>query len=403
MRMSKYSGHLPCDAVTPDVDHSCAKRWGQLGVFRVLFGSTVFFGVLALVMINVRSSRDPRAALQNGLWGPKLLLIAGLAVAAFFIPNGFFLGAWGWAALVGAFAFILVQMVLLVDFAHAWAGSWTLQMEEGSRCHAFGLVAASLLLYALTITLTVLMFVFYTTSRDGERCGLNKFFVAFNVVLVGLITAVALLPGVRAALPNSGLLQSGVLGLYMTYLTWSAVSNTNGACQPASATANSTATTIFGTLFMFLSICYASLRTTAASQLGKLGLANVTAVDTAGMARLLDKDDGGNTGVGGDYDDDADDDDDDLSGGRRQRVVDSEREGVAYSWSFFHLVFAVASLHLTMVLTDYATISDGHDADIHVGQGMASVWVAAVSSWLVALLYLWSLVAPLCLPDRDFA
>ena len=42
-------------------------------------------------------------------------------------------------------------------------------------------------------------------------------------------------------------------------------------------------------------------------------------------------------------------------------------------------------------------------ADIHVGNGMASVWVAAVSSWLVSLLYLWSLMAPLCFPDRDFS
>jgi hypothetical protein len=59
----------------------------------------------------------------------------GLMVAAFFIKNEFFLGAWGWISLVGAFIFVLIQMVLLVDFAHSWADSWVGQMEEGSTCH----------------------------------------------------------------------------------------------------------------------------------------------------------------------------------------------------------------------------------------------------------------------------
>jgi serine incorporator 1/3 len=33
----------------------------------------------------------------------------------------------------------------------------------------------------------------------------------------------------------------------------------------------------------------------------------------------------------------------------------------------------------------------------------ASVWVKIISSWLCIGLYLWSLVAPILLPDRDFS
>jgi len=35
-------------------------------------------------------------------------------------------------------------------------------------------------------------------------------------------------------------------------------------------------------------------------------------------------------------------------------------------------------------------------------RGWASVWVKVVSSWVCSLLYIWTLVAPLLFPDREF-
>ena len=73
-----------------------------------------------MLLIGVHDSRQTRAAIQNGWWGPKVLCWLGLLVAAFFIPNEFF-AIWGnYFALVGAALFILFGLVLLVDFAHTW-------------------------------------------------------------------------------------------------------------------------------------------------------------------------------------------------------------------------------------------------------------------------------------------
>ena len=57
---------------------------------------------------------------------------------------------------------------------------------------------------------------------------------------------------------------------------------------------------------------------------------------------------------------------------------------------------------MMMILTDWAVIKDDHQATIQVGRGDSSVWSKIISGWICSLLYIWSLVAPLCLPNRSF-
>ena len=73
-------------------------------------------------------------------WGIKLLLVLGFLVGAFFIESGAFNMAWMIVGLIGGFLFILVQLILLVDFAHTWNKSWVQRMEEdeGTRCYCVG-------------------------------------------------------------------------------------------------------------------------------------------------------------------------------------------------------------------------------------------------------------------------
>lgn len=40
------------------------------------------------------------------------------------------------------------------------------------------------------------------------------------------------------------------------------------------------------------------------------------------------------------------------------------------------------------------------DDDVYIGRSEVAMWMRVVSSWLCMLLYMWSLLAPVLLPDR---
>ena len=54
-----------------------------------------------------------------------------------------------------------------------------------------------------------------------------------------------------------------------------------------------------------------------------------------------------------------------------------------------------------MLLTDWGV--QGADQEEKYGIGYASCWLQMVINWTICLLYLWTLIAAKCCPDRDFS
>lgn len=204
----------------------CQVAVGYLAVYRICFALCCFFALMAVMMIGVKSSNDPRAPVQNGFWGLKFLIVIGITIGAFFIPEGSFGTTWMWFGLIGGLAFILVQLILIVDFAHTWAEVWVSKYEETeSKGWYCALLSVTFLQYGLAIAGVSLLFIHYTTADD---CALNKFFISINLILGVIVSVVSVLPAVQERLPHSGLLQSAMVTLYTIYLTWSAVANNPG-------------------------------------------------------------------------------------------------------------------------------------------------------------------------------
>ncbi|KAL0850093.1 hypothetical protein ABMA28_011981 [Loxostege sticticalis] len=363
----------------------CSQAVGYLAVYRICFATCLFFVLMALIMIGVRSSKDPRAGIQNGFWGIKYLVVIGGIIGAFFIPEGQFASTWMVFGMIGGFCYIIIQLILIVDFAHTWAEKWVSNYEESeSRGWYAALLLAMLTCFALTLTGIVLLYVFYTKPSG---CDLSKFFISINLILVVIASAVSILPAVQEHQPRSGLLQSSVVSLYVVYLTWSALANAPAECNGVSGAADKSSfdkQQVIGLVIWVCSMLYSSMRTASSSS-------KITMSD-----HILAKE--GNGGQGGLIDNEEGADGGEAGRAEEAKVVDNEGDGVAYSWSFFHVVFALATLYIMMTLTNWFNPSSELSRE-----NAASMWVKITSSWLCIGLYVWTLVAPAVFPDRDFS
>ncbi|EDV23598.1 expressed hypothetical protein [Trichoplax adhaerens] len=367
----------------------CNKLVGYLAVYRVCFAFALFYLLMCVLMINVKNSRDSRSSIQNGFWAVKFLIIGGVLIGAFFIPRGSFSQVWMIFGLGGAFLFIIIQLIIMVDFAHSWNESWYRKAEEtDNKIWFYGLLFFTVAMYCATITATVLFYVFFT-KPDG--CGLNKFFVSFNLIACIIISIIAILPKVQEVQPRSGLLQSAVISLYTTYLTWSAMSNEPDAkCNPQGVTLeggkltpHADFQTVIGIIVLFVMVIYSSVRNSSATSVGRFSLSSnkeeTTAIPEPSSAPSGDEE----------------------SGRPGQKVWDNEQDAVAYSYSFYHFMLALATFYIMMQLTNW--YSPESASIVSLSSNWSSVWVKIASSWVCMLLYIWTLVAPLILPNRDFS
>jgi len=401
-----FDGKVPPGVKDPEVftKEQCDSVVGFLAVYRVCFAMAMFFLLFCLLMIKVKSSKDPRAKIQNGFWFFKVLIVVAICVLAFFIPGGTFGQVWMVVGMMGAFLFILIQLVLLVDFAHGWAESWVEKYEESeSKSYYIGLFFFTIIFYIITIAAIVLFYVYYAAGD----CSLHKFFVSFNLILIVGMSVVAVLPKVQEHQPRSGLLQSSIISAYVVYLTWSAMSNNpDTKCNPnlveifdPSAHHNGTTPapgggsthssdgvfdwqSIVALGVWLFAVLYSSIRTSSNSQVGKLTMSEKTILQSDSSPYERQRDD-----------------EDDTDAEKGQKVWDNEEDAVAYSYSFYHFMLCLASLYVMMTLTNWFKPSSDMTT---LNANMASVWVKIVSAWLSVGLYVWTLVAPAVLSDRDF-
>ena len=297
--------------------------------------------------------------------------------------------------MIGALLFIIIQLVLIIDFAHSWAESWTNEHKNSndSSYWFYALLAATGLFYLLTLITIIVSYSYYTGSVMGQ-CKLHEFFITFNMLLCVILSVTSVLPKIQEHLPNSGLLQSSFVSLYIMYLTWSAMSNqpdpnckldlaekvfgvknktlTGEDGETGDQSPSMDSASIIGLIVWFACVLYSSIRSTTNDS-----AARITMTDTINLTEA-------EAGEEGDQD-----------GG------DSERAGVQYSWSLFHLMFALATLYVMMTLTNW--YAPGHQLSIEtISANMSAVWVKIISSWLCFGLYMWTLIAPMVLQDRDF-
>ena len=368
--------------------HMCDKLVGFGAVYRVCFSMSAFFFLFAVLTYSVTSTKEIRARIHNEFWYIKLLLLVIILIGAFYIPSNPLYGKiWMYSGLTGGFMFALIQIILIIDFGHSWSVSWAEKMDTlNTKYWYFALAFSTALVFSLSITAAVMFYLFFTDLTDLSQCRANIFYISFNVGHCVLASIISILPRVQEENTGAGLLQSSVITMYTMYLTWNTLSSQPDAqCNPLGNmmleydnVSGVNGQAVFGSVLMFALLMFASNVRASTSQLGKIGLSLADNPDFKLRSAAENRRRRGKTG-------------------EESKTVDNEEEeieDVAYSYSFFHFVLFLASLHIMMVITNWHSPNESADFKKLI-KNWAAVWVQMASSYVCCLVYIWTLVAPI--------
>ena len=367
----------------------CDNLVGYGAVYRVSIAMSAFFLLFSLLTYNVHSKKQFRARIHNGFWYVKLSLLVLVMGVVFYLPSTELVSKiWMYIGLTGGFMFILIQIILVIDFGHSWSVSWAEKMDTlDTKCWYFSLAFSTALVYSFSVTAAVMFYLFFTNPDDISQCKANTFYISFNVGHCALATIISVLPRIQEETTGAGLLQSSVITIYTMYLTWNTLSSQpDSKCNPLGAVileydkvSGVNGQAIFGALLLFALLAFACTVRASTSQLGKLGLSLSDnpeylrkSAEINAKRRKQDK----------------------VSNEDGKDAEEQESEDVAYSYSFFHFVLFLASLHVMMVMTNWHSPDENVDFKKMI-KNWAAVWVQMASSYICCLVYIWTLVAPL--------
>lgn len=358
-------------------------------VYRINLALGVLHLVLAGLLAGVRSVGNPRAVIQNGCWRLKIAAWLGLLLVNFLlIPDNFFVFYGNNIAIVFLTIFLGIGLVLLVDFAHAWAEKCLekIELEEltGEDEYNAGLwkkllVGGTLAMYVASLVLSIVMYVYF--ARLG--CGMNQAAITVNVFLALVVSVMSINQRIQETNPNAGLAQALMVVFYCTYLVLSAVvlEPDDKQCNPlVRSRGTRTFSVVLGALFTFVALAYTTTRaanTTLFEEAPKpqRNETRYEAIRQAVAEGLLPE------------------------SALQQEDFFEEETGLLYNYALFHIVFFLATQYVATLLTINVTQDDVGDF-IPVGRTYFASWVKIVSSWVCFALYGWTLVAPMLFPDR---
>jgi hypothetical protein len=404
---------------------AAAQCWGMQAAYRISLAVAVFFALLCALAVAVPVT-------HLGGWLAKLVLYVILLGLSFLPPNDALLQ---YAAVARGFSalFLLLQVLIIIDFAYN-AHEWLVSrvdaknaefeargFEPGLLSNGWGVlyVAASLMLLLSSLAGLGAMFFFF-----GNLCQLHNFFISETLVLGVVATLVSLSAPVRR-----GLLPPSIIWAYNTYLCFGAITNNpDGSCNPFAGSGQSEAAIFGGLVVAALSVSWSAF-----ANAGSISSAVRLQADGPGMGAnserapsvvVSDWPNGAgspkNSNVGPGFSAPYQGQQRPGEGGNetseREHVRSSPRQPLREAgddsgdeaalraskpW-LFDATMCIAGMYLAMLVTNWGSPDASNSLTGNPELSAASMWARISTQFVIHALFLWSLVAPLCCPGRDF-
>lgn len=287
------------------------------------------------------------------MWPIKFFTLIGCCTVCFYISPVYFTTIF-YFSLAGASLCTLIQAFLLIDLAYEYAEFFVEQYDEtGKDRYKYILIGSTLFFNAIIIGGSIFLLIKYPSGWD-------QFLVISYLLSSIAITAISALESVRDFNPKAGIFQSSLLGAYNFYLILSGILSRpdHDDHQAETETWIHSLTTIGYFLAIFFA-AFSAFRTGQASH--KL---------------LITRPKDG-----------------------EEEVEESED----YSRSFFHFIFLLSALQLAILMNRWrAPEVDLISKTLKIVDLNISFYVKIGTSWIIIILYIWTLFAPHFFPDREF-
>jgi len=350
-------------------------------VFRISFALFFFFAVHCLLLLAKSCYK-----IDSGHWMIKLLMFAGLIVLSWFIPDTFF-DVYTQIARVVSGIFLLLQIVILIDFAYSWNEDWVSEEKNWKA----GVIIVSVTFFIASLILLIFMFKWF----GGSGCELENFFISFTMICTLIFTIIQLFFSEKG-----GLLPSAVVSLYCHYLCFSSLSSDPHSCNTLNT--SDEVHLIIALILAALSISYASYNLASSNSLFGGSGDEVDTNDDVLLARDPEPVSKDLEQPTGEKDKKKDKDKDEVEAAEPE--LDEETKAILASrYSKFHLIMAASAMYMAMMLTNWSTRQDADststpDYDI----SLETMWIKIITQWVTIGLYTWSLIAPTLCKDREF-
>lgn len=331
-------------------------------VYRVSFSLAVFF-LVHLVSVSDATccvEASARAKMQEKFFSFKTMILTLLLITTFtVVPNHFFAG-YAWVCMAVSAVFLVIQVILLVDFSYQWNDDWGQRAEQNSKWQVYlALVAGGS--YLVGIVMCILSFVYFVPHSD---CNFNAFAITTVLVIPGLISTL-----VAVWVPHGSIVPSGIVFAYcatMEFVTLRSSQDMYCNAFPGAADTGSVKSVLISSVFSGLVLAY-------------------TVVSSSGNRTALT-----------------------LEADEVAVQTDADEDGHLSGYLYFHAIMLMGSMYMAMLVSDWQ-VSGGDNGAISAGAGSvhngltAAFWVKHSSLWLTMVAYLWTLLAPYyCCSDRDF-
>ena len=312
-------------------------------VYRISFALAMFFFLHFVSVSDLTCCIDiqSRVQLQTRFFFVKTFLLSALITLSFWIPNGFFAG-YAWLCLFLSGVFLVIQVVLIVDFSHDWNDEWGRRSDSNVKWQYY-LVAVSGGCYVVGSTVCICGYIYFVQSGD---CNFNAFVI--TSVLVGAIVNTM----VAIWVPHGSIVPCGIVFAYTAVIAF---------------------TTLKGQRDPHCNSLYQEDQSAKSLILSLIFSAGVLAYSVV------------------------------SAGGNRQGLsleagVESEESGHLSGYCFFYAMMLLGSAYLAMLVTNWQVSGSGENQSESIAE-----WVKLSTVWGTMFLYLWSLLAPyFCCRDRDF-